>query len=384
MTAGLSVARPAYAVGVTIRLGALAMVAVAIPFVWQDFQYPMAMVALAAGLVVTTGVVLAVWRRTRTISPASRYLDLPAGLAAIVAGAWLTSGARPGWTYFTYPYTIMISITVGMACRRPASAALLGATWGTGHMLSDLVFHHVDPAQALGAPASYLANALGGWAGSWLLRRADVEISRLREQELLVAAEIATERERLRHARALHDRVLQTLEVLAFGDLVHDDRQRELARAKATWLRRFVESGEVAGPDSLAAGLDQAIEAARHRGLTVDANDAALRVPGRLHELGPEQRAALVDASRRILEGLAGDNDAAVVHIDAEDSDAVVTMLVTRGNTPPAAADIAFARAVLAEVGGHLRIDQSYVELRVNLTEMPVSAERPVRPVRRP
>ncbi|MET8762841.1 hypothetical protein [Lentzea sp. NPDC004782] len=359
------VTRSAHAVGVTVRLGALAMVGVAIPFVWKDFRHPPATAALLVWLVVTTGLVLVVWRRTRTIRPAGLYLDVPAGLVAIVADAWLTQGPRPGWTYFAYPYTILVSITLGMACRRAGPAALLGATWGVCHLLSDLAFHHADPAAALGTPAAYLANALGGWAGAWLLRRADTEINRGRARELLVAAEIATERERLRHARALHDRVLQTLEVLAFGDLVHDDRQRELARAKATWLRRFVETGEVAAADGLAAGLDGAVEAARRRGLTVETNDAALRVPGRLPELGPEHRTALVGAGRRILEGLAAGNEAVVVHVGSEDSEVVVTVLVTRGETPPGAADVAFAQAVLAEVGGRLRVDPPcYVELR--------------------
>ena len=64
----------------------------------------------------------------------------------------------------------------------------------------------------------------------------DVAHQRLTGRE----AELARAKERSRHARILHDRVLQTLEILSQGDFVTDPALRGHIRAEASWLRAFV------------------------------------------------------------------------------------------------------------------------------------------------
>ena len=72
---------------------------------------------------------------------------------------------------------------------------------------------------------------------------------------------LARDRERLRHARMLHDRVLQTMETLARGQWIADATLKARVAEEATWLRGLVEgTDEATGGDLLGEALTNVIK----------------------------------------------------------------------------------------------------------------------------
>jgi hypothetical protein len=351
----------AYTVAVIIRVGAVVILAVAIPFVWGRFAHPLAGLAVALGLAVTAALVLLLWHRAGTITRTSLLIDVPVGLAALFLNAWLTPDPVPGWSYFAYPHTIFVAITLGMVCRRATLALALGLIWAAGYSLATILFHHTAPLATLTTWPAYLGNALIGWATVLLQRRTTTSLEQARSQELAAAATLAAERVRLQQASALHDRVLQTLETLTAGNIVASEEHRARIRTHALWLRGFVRDGD---PGSLAAELEAAAETARRAGLSVDVHDATPQ-----HDapaLGDDQRNALVNATAHLLDALARHNTAAVVHVEPEPGRLLVTILGTAGGTALADHDLTVARALLSAAGGELLVEPlPYLELRV-------------------
>ncbi|MEW1839201.1 hypothetical protein AB0392_14705 [Nonomuraea angiospora] len=242
-------ARLPFLIAITIRVAGLAGVAAAMPFVWAAYRRPMAAVALAAVLMLGTALVVVLWRWAGDIS-AGLAFDVPFGAVALLIGAALSRGTPPGWTYFVFPYSVLIVITLGMGCRRLVTAMLMGLMWSAVYVLAVLWFRDAELGLALSNVPSYVGNAALGWLIIRLLRRVEGELHEVRAQELAVAGELAARQERLRHSRVLHDRVLQTLETLAHRDLIEDADQREHIRAQAAWLRGFVETGVRGTPGS--------------------------------------------------------------------------------------------------------------------------------------
>ncbi|GAB3907092.1 hypothetical protein GCM10029964_104730 [Kibdelosporangium lantanae] len=347
-------------VALTIRLAGVVSVAVALPFVWERFTVHWLALATVGGMALSTGAVVLIWLRTRTIGLAGLLVDVPTGLALLLVNASIAPD-HPGWGFFAYPHTVLVSLTLGMATRSATVAGLLALTWGGGYVLADVLFHHGTVAGAVGAIPSYAANTLAGWAVARARRRADADLVESQRRELEAATELATQRERHRQARALHDRVLQTLETLANGDLVDDPGQRAVVRNRAAWLRRFVETGA-----TRASALEQAAVDARSAGLAVDFYDTGLRTAPDLPSR--EILATLADVTRALLLSLASHNNAVVVRVDIERSGVLLTVLVTRGTTPPDAGTVAVAKNTLGRVGGEVRVEPDpFVELWVPL-----------------
>jgi signal transduction histidine kinase len=77
-------------------------------------------------------------------------------------------------------------------------------------------------------------------------------------------------------SRALHDRVLQTLEFVSREDWIADPRMRNHVAADATWLRELVQ-GELDGrPTHFAAALRDVMARQTRAGLRVEINLASL------------------------------------------------------------------------------------------------------------
>ncbi|MFD1047126.1 hypothetical protein ACFQ1S_16995 [Kibdelosporangium lantanae] len=72
--------------------------------------------------------------------------------------------------------------------------------------------------------------------------------------------------------------------------------------------------------------------------------------------------------TRALLLSLASHNNAVVVRVDIERSGVLLTVLVTRGTTPPDAGTVAVAKNTLGRVGGEVRVEPDpFVELWVPL-----------------
>jgi hypothetical protein len=188
----------------------------------------------------------------------------------------------------------------------------------------------------------------------------------VRETAIERESQLAVQRVRARTARALHDRALQTLETVAKGTTVTDPRLRAEVEDQAAWLRAFVETGNVDHEHDLTVGLETVARMARRAGLRVEVNYAAFlrrdQVP-----IGDEQRVAVVEATREVLDAMSGVAREVVIQARPDGTDrVVVTVLATSTRAVPGTLDVDQARSTIGRVGGHLLVESPpYVELRV-------------------
>ena len=125
------------------------------------------------------------------------------------------------------------------------------------------------------------------------------EVDQARRVAVESGQALATEQERNRQHRLLHDSVLQTLEAFASGRV--DDPAVIRARAREEGRRLRADLQPRPTPDDLVAALAQLIgEAEQHLDLRVD-----LVAPERAVDVDPVATAALVDATREALTNVA-------------------------------------------------------------------------------
>jgi signal transduction histidine kinase len=202
---------------------------------------------------------------------------------------------------------------------------------------------------------------------------AELDISRA--QAVAQAAELGRQRERVRHARLLHDRVLQTMETLSTGDWVTDIRVRRQIAGEAAWLRALVQGVPVEEPHELIPALHQVIGERSVAGPHVAFNTAGAEEDPLIAHVDPESVTALQDATREALANVAkhAGVDSAVVRVAVESGCVVVSVLDqgTGFDVHAAPQDRGLHRSIrepLASVGGRVVIDSergagTYVEL---------------------
>jgi hypothetical protein len=355
--------------GLTIRLAAVLVLGYAIPLDWPHLTHPGASVLLALGLTGETVLVSAWWLRRGAVAW-PLLVDLPAGVAAIGASGYLSAGHSPWtgyvfWTGYAFPYTVLVAVTFGLVYRSLLPALLSGAVWGATELTVAVAVDRRTVAESVFVLVPYLLYPAVGGIGARLLRMGLAKLDAARELAARQAAELATEQERARHAQALHDRVLQTMETLIRGDVMTDPDLRALVSAEAQWLRRFVEVGELDQRDDLPAALAAATRAVAAAGVPVELNDAALRAADAPRLTAPV-REALVAATHGALADLAAGARAAVVRAERHQGGVLVTILTHGPDLRPDEAGLDRVRAGLAEVGGRLTVEPiPYAELWV-------------------
>jgi hypothetical protein len=354
----------------TVRLSGLLMLGYATVLAWRHFPYPGWSLLLGSVLAAETVALLWYWLRTGTIGRTTLAADLPLGVAALVAGAFLARHeGLIGWTDFAFPYTVLIAFTIGFACRTLAGTVLAGLVWAVPHLVCAVSVEHLSLAISLYVIPSYLVNPLVGWTSARLLRSIAVELDRAWQLSVRRAAELAGEHERARHAWALHDRLLQTLETLARTATMREDELHGRVVEEAAWLRRFVETGELDQSEDLAAGLAAVVRAVAGAGVRVQLNDAAVRVEPAI--LDEPTRVALVEATHQALAGVAAGTKRVVVRAAREADRILVTILAEEPAGAPDLGEVDRARLRVRGAGGDLTIDSlpidslPYVELWV-------------------
>src|SRR5205823_2796783 len=179
---------------------------------------------------------------------------------------------------------------------------------------------------------SYFPNTAVAWAVARRLRLTGAELKASRGR----VAELARDNERIRHARILHDRVLQTLEALATGGWIADDQVRAHVATEATWLRGLVEDNVRGAPIpgegqlDLLAALQDLVDRCAREGLRVELNASGLREQARWrHAMPAETASALVEATREVLTNVrkhAG-VDSAVLRVSAIGDELTLSVL---------------------------------------------------------
>jgi hypothetical protein len=122
----------------------------------------------------------------------------------------------------------------------------------------------------------YLLHSGVAWLVVTALRSSSHEVDVTHRLLTRREVELAAERERAGYARMLHDRVLQTLEILAQGDFVADPALRGHVRAEAAWLRSFVRSESDDSVTDLPGALAAVAQEMVRSGVAVQLNTAQL------------------------------------------------------------------------------------------------------------
>ncbi|MBO0869439.1 MAG: hypothetical protein J2P15_12815 [Micromonosporaceae bacterium] len=364
--------RVVLAAGITIRVGGALMLCYALPLTWAHQPRPVGTALLVLAMLAQSTVVVWLWLWQRRVGPLTLALEAPTGVLALFAGGALAEGGRGGGLDFMFPYTILISAALGLASRRLWPGLAVALLWATVFGFSRTLTEHRSLADTFSLGIGYLVNPTVGWLSARTLRRRVAALDQARLADAQQAAELATTLERARHGRALHDRVLQTLETLARGSTIPDPAVRARVGEQAAWLRRFVETGQVDQDQDLPAGLSAAARAAERAGIRVQLNDARLRVAGG-GGLAAPQREALVQVVHQAISSITGAGGAVVVRAVPDNHGVLVTLLGSGPGAAPPADELADLVAQLAPVGGTVTAESvPFLELRV-----PTAGESP-------
>jgi signal transduction histidine kinase len=311
-------------------------------------------------------------------------LEVVAMAGELVVGAAISApGYGDTWAYFVYPFSVIAIVGVGLSFRRlPAVLAITA--------VPAVVYAAVNVAQMGEAPWNatldaipYLLNSGVAWLVAGALRRSSHQVDVAHRILTGREVDLAAERERARHARMLHDRVLQTLEVLGQGDSVADPALRGHVRAEAARLRSFVR-GDSDGTvtDGIATNLPGALAAVAlemtRSGLAVQLNTAQLANALRWRaKPSAETTQALASAAREALVNVlkhAGIRSA-VLHAELDTTTLTVSVLdhgcgFDGRVRKPGFGLTTSIRGRIAAVGGEMTIESqpgmgTYVELRV-------------------
>ena len=228
--------------------------------------------------------------RARRVRAWWTVVDLAFTVAVLVASALVS--ARYGGLFIAYSYSVVCSLAFGVGLRR-LSAVLAATAFLTAGYLCGGGYLHADPAAHVAVNAvTYLPNVLIAWAIARQRRRMGRELEESQAREAL----LARDRERLRHARMLHDRVLQAMETLAQGQWIADAAVKARVAEEAVWLRGLVEGTDEATAGDLLGQLSELVGRAARDGLHVEFNHATVRAPAILDTLSAPRSAALVGA----------------------------------------------------------------------------------------
>jgi signal transduction histidine kinase len=223
------------------RLAGMAQVLLALALAVPRASHVPGVGALAAAVLAESGVlVVACWRRNRI--PGGWVVgDVAATAAALVAGAWLTGPAAYNtWANFMYPFSLIEILIAGLGLASLPEVILAAAGLAAVYASSAVVIHGDPLWNVVPNAVSYLGNAVVSWLIATELRRSARLLDDQRRLAVSQAEELARAREREHSARLLHDRVLQTLEMLAHPSWIPDEALRRQVAAEASWLRRFV------------------------------------------------------------------------------------------------------------------------------------------------
>jgi hypothetical protein len=193
-----------------------------------------------------------------------------------------------------------MSFAIGLSCRNLWAAVGCGQVWALAAVIRSMGIDGASFGTSVLAVPAFVVGPVAAGLGACLARRAATELAAIHELEAAHARKAAATAQRRQHARAVHDRVLQTLETLSRGDYLTDSDLRRRTAEQAAWLRRHIEQPADERSREVSAALAETVERARPPDLRLKLLDAGLRLdPGRA--LGPPQREALLDAIRQLV-----------------------------------------------------------------------------------
>jgi signal transduction histidine kinase len=315
-------------------------------------------IALLAAVTAESAVLGTACLRARRVRTWWAAADLIFTVTVLVVSAMVSLHYRG--LYVAFPYSVICSVAFGIGFRRLSAVVAATVILAAGYLYGG-GYLHADPAPNVVVNAvTYFPNTLVAWAASRQLRRMgrDLEASRSRE------AVLARDTERLRQARMLHDRVLQTMETLARGQWTADAALKARVAEEAVWLRSLVEGTAEGAAGDLTSQLSDLVARAARDGLHVAFNHATLREPVVLTGLDAQRGAALVGAVSEALNNVVkhAATTSAVLRLAAAPGTLVVTVVDQGRGFDPAAQPAGMGlresiRGRVTESGGTVQID---------------------------
>jgi signal transduction histidine kinase len=367
--------------GVVYRAYGLSQVIIPLCIGWSKFGHRHLVLWFAVAIVAENVVLLTACGRLRRLPGSLITIDLAWNIVALLIGAWLTwVHAGETWINFMYPYTVIGAVLIGFAFSRYITVFLATCGLAAGYAVADTLTHHDAAFAVIPNTLGYYANTLAAFLVAWYLRRLGRGLDASRADTLARTEAAAKERERARHARMLHDRVLQTLETLGRGDWVVDVQFRRQIAAEAAWLRALVEGGDPHHSGDLLTELRRLVQQRAETGLHVDLSTAQLRESGNWRARLPAgSAAALVDAAGEALTNVAKHSGTAEAMMRASVGDRELTVsILDRGcgfDPAKVTRGMGLEESIgnrIRDVGGSVSVDSSagggtYIELTVPL-----------------
>jgi signal transduction histidine kinase len=213
-------------------------------------QQKPAVAVLVLAAVVLTYIPLRYWDRvSSSLRRHPAYLGLEVVLATVILAA---AGARSPFFYFTLGTAALAGVIYGRRGAIPFSLLLAaGYEWVAREGFPNLHPLH-GPQSLVFAPLLYPAAVLAGIAAREVVERGVVTESLLRER----TEALATEQERVRVARELHDSLAKTVEGLAMTASVLPKRCERDPAAAAELARQLVTDARQAALEARALMSD--------------------------------------------------------------------------------------------------------------------------------
>lgn len=261
------------------RLGGLAQITVVLSVAGGRYPTLMGTCLLVAAIATESALLIMACARARAVRPAWVGADVVFCAAALAIGAALTApGDGFTWANFMYPFTLITSVGISLAFRRLLVIESLTVLLAVSYATSAVVVHRDPVWNTIPNALNYFANTTVAWAVARQFRRNGKATDDSRVQAVAHAEQAAQQELRAQHSRALHDRVLQTMETLARGPWIADAGLRAHVASEAAWLRGFVENDDIVRPSAdLIGGLQDLVQSKALVGLHVELAAAALR-----------------------------------------------------------------------------------------------------------
>ena len=363
------------------RIGGVAQMGFALLSVGDEYRRLVPAFALAALVAAESAVIAIGWWRRGRIDPRVATADLAFWAVAMIVQATMpaTSEAQHTWAFFMYPFSIVAAVALGVAYHRLRSVLVAATAVAVAYCVA-VAFLQGQPLWNIAPNAlTYYANATVTWLVARELLRSGRRADEAESLAVARAGELAAERESARIAAALHDRVLQTLEMLSHdtSPVTAPDLRAHLA-GEAAWLRALVTDRPGRTADLL-AGLRLVVREQTLRGLRVEFGGSAL-APGQAQPpVLPEAVEAVCGAVRESLTNVGKHSgvDRAVVRAAFDQGAGLVVSIVDQGSgfDPGRRTDAGFgvSRSIVERieaVGGAVRIDSTpgagtHIELRI-------------------
>jgi len=284
----------------TVRTMHIAQGVVCLATGWRSYRRPrLALATLFGSVVESVWLARRCWRRRAFEEKFPALVDTGAGLVGLVTIAAATKAEdRTTWLNWMCPLTFGTAAGVAIAVDDRSSVgwpALLAGTY-VATVWPSMKMGGSQIATAAANTTSYVNYYFAAKRFVRRLRNDARELEAARQETLDERERLATEQERNRQHRLLHDSVLQTLEVVAGRDDVDLGTIRRQARRDAAKLRRAI-SGQPVEPIELRDNLEILAEEFSERGLRVD-----MLVTELVEEhSAPVAVSALIEATREAL-----------------------------------------------------------------------------------